>query len=254
MKNQIILTVSESKRLIAKAVAQMDVVQRKMQEGMIVVCTGTTNAYIVEEILGKKIDKRKYWSGRTMPQKFPERSGTEPPERIPGLVLRNGKIVKELDRWNAPEVMEPGDVYIKGCNALDYKNKVGGILIGSEFSRTIGKSIGFIIGKRLSLILPVGLEKLVYEDIMTLCRMNASPDMPIKGKSRLPRLFPVTGTIVTEIEALKILTGVKATLFAAGGIAGAEGAVRLLIEGEESPINETMKLVNEIQGEPRDLL
>ena len=64
----------------------------------------------------------------------------------------------------------------------------------------------------------------------------------------------ITGTIITEIEALGILTGVDAYLYAAGGVAGAEGAVRLLLDGTEDEIEEAFKLVEGIQGEPRYLL
>jgi hypothetical protein len=67
-------------------------------------------------------------------------------------------------------------------------------------------------------------------------------------------MWPVVGTIITEIEALGLLTGVDAYLYSAGGIAGAEGAVRLLVEGTEEEINETLELIESIKGEPRYLL
>ena len=60
MKRQVILTVSESKRLIAKAVAALPEVQNAMKEGTVVVATGTTNAFVLEELWGRKIDKRGY--------------------------------------------------------------------------------------------------------------------------------------------------------------------------------------------------
>ncbi len=67
-------------------------------------------------------------------------------------------------------------------------------------------------------------------------------------------MWPLTGVIITEIEALEILTGVEATLYAAGGIAGAEGSVRLLLIGTEEEVNTALALCNEIKGEPRYLL
>ncbi|HUV33750.1 MAG TPA: hypothetical protein VMW22_02390, partial [Candidatus Desulfaltia sp.] len=69
-----------------------------------------------------------------------------------------------------------------------------------------------------------------------------------------PRMWPLTGTIITEIEALGILTGVDAYLYSSGGIAGAEGAVRLLVEGADEEVEETLELVKSIKGEPRYLL
>ena len=49
------LTVSESKRLIAKGVAAADYVRRAMKEGTLAVGSGSTNGYVVEEIAGAAI-------------------------------------------------------------------------------------------------------------------------------------------------------------------------------------------------------
>ncbi|NLF17032.1 MAG: hypothetical protein GX595_07220, partial [Lentisphaerae bacterium] len=51
------LTVSESKRLIARGVAQCDAVQRARDRGVIAIGSGTTNAYVIEELTGSPIDK-----------------------------------------------------------------------------------------------------------------------------------------------------------------------------------------------------
>ena len=63
MKAELVLTVSESKRLIAKGVAKLDFIQEKMREGVIVLTSGGTNAYVYEELTGKTIDKRAFISG-----------------------------------------------------------------------------------------------------------------------------------------------------------------------------------------------
>jgi len=243
VKRQVVLTVSESKRLIAKAVAAMDIVKRALRDGIVVVAKGSTNSYIVEELLSKKIDKRAYLTGVVTPDE-PLTSGLPKPKPMRDVVLVRGVVDESLDRFTAVEKMGRGDVYIKGANALNYREKAAGILIGSEVGGTIGRTIGYIVGKKIHLVLPVGLEKLVYESIWELARRMNSPD------SEGPSLMPVTGLIVTEIEALKILTGVDATLVASGGIAGAEGAVRLLIEGPEERVEKAMTLLQTIKGEP----
>jgi hypothetical protein len=66
--------------------------------------------------------------------------------------------------------------------------------------------------------------------------------------------LPITGTIITEIEALKTLTGVDSVLYSAGGVAGAEGSVRLLVKGSEEKVKKTMNLVSSIKDEPKYLL
>ena len=47
-----VLTVAESKRLIAKAVAQMPIVKNALANGMVIIIKGTTNRYVAEEITG----------------------------------------------------------------------------------------------------------------------------------------------------------------------------------------------------------
>ena len=57
---QIILTVSESKRIIAKGIAHMPIVQQALQNGMVIIAKGTTNTYVAEEIVGQKIEHGAY--------------------------------------------------------------------------------------------------------------------------------------------------------------------------------------------------
>ena len=247
MKRQFSLAVAESKRLIAKGVAALPEVQQAMEERTVVVATGTTNAYILEELWGKKIDKRAYRSGITTP-KLPEKNPEPQAEKIPDKVFIKGEVAEEYDRITIGPHLKKGDIYIKGANVLNYDDYVAGILIGGMDGATIGNTIGHIIGKQVNLVIPIGLEKLTYEDINELHLLASEEDY--EG----PRMWPIVGTIVTEIEALGLLTGVDAYLYAAGGIAGAEGGVRLMVEGTEEEVKETLELIESIKGEPRYLL
>lgn len=247
MKRQITLTVSESKRLIAKAVKELPQVKAAMKKGKVSVPTGTTNAYVLQELLGEEFDLRRYRSGITTP-KTPERHTEKQEEPMKDIVFVDGKPDPELDRFNCVKDMSPGDIYIKGANALDYLNNTVGVLIGDLQGGTVGGVLGHLIGKKIELIIPIGLEKLVYSDINELHLIASETD------SKGPSLWPLTGTIITEIEALKILTGVNSVLFSSGGIAGAEGAVRLLLYGEDEDVKKAIELVDSIKGEPKYLL
>ena len=246
MRAQVVLTVSESKKLIAKAVAKMPQVKKVLGKGLLAIATGTTNSYVLEEILGRTIDKTSYRSGLTMPAK-PTDQIRLCDEIMPDVVLRDGKPVPELDRFSAVQEMQPGDVFIKGCNALHYPSGIAGILIGLESGGTIGGTIGHIVGRRVNLILPVGLEKAVFGDLHLISRALAEPD---ETAGYFPRMMPIWGSIVTEIEAVETLTGARALHIASGGVGGAEGAVRLLISGDRDQVNSAMSIVEEIQGEP----
>ncbi len=244
MRTQVLLTVSESKRLIAKAVAQMDIVQKARKDGILVVCGGTTNGYLAEELLGETIDKRAFRYGVTAPEN-PERQEGPAASGRKDLIFRQGQIDDTVDRIGIVPDMSRGDVYIKGANALDYQRKVAGILIGNPTGGTVGGAWGRIYGSHLHLIIPVGLEKLVCHDIMEMARKTMTPEYV--G----PTLYPITGIIVTEIEALKMLSGVDAELLAAGGVAGAEGAVYLYLEGDDATIQKAKAVVQSVRGEPR---
>lgn len=247
MKRQVILTVAESKRLIAKGVAALPEVQSAMEGGMVVVATGTTNAYVLQELWGEKFDLRRYRSGITTPN-VPEKAAEKQGEPIPDVVFRKGEVAKELDRYNAVQHMGKGDVYIKGANALDYVGQMVGVLIAGGTGGTVGAVLGTIIGKKITLVIPIGLEKLVYEDMNELHMLTMDPE------NEGPAIWPITGIIFTEIEALEVLCGVQATLISAGGVAGAEGSVRLLVEGMDEDVEAAAELVKGIKGEPRYLL
>ncbi len=99
MKAEVVLTVSECKRLIAKGVAAIPYVQERLEKGIIVVNTGSTNAAVYEELTGTKIDKRAYLTGRTTPASH---KGSWDIAALPDLVLVNGKPDPNLivsQRW-----------------------------------------------------------------------------------------------------------------------------------------------------------
>lgn len=243
MKAHIVLTVPESKRLIAKGVAAMEVVKKAIAEGMVTIAKGTTNGRVVEEILGKKIDRGGYITGRVMPPKGARVNISSP--QIPDVVLRNGQVVEGLSVIDSVAQMKQGDVFIKGCNAVNYQQRLGGILIGHSTGGTIGGTLGTIMARKIHLVLPVGLEKSVYADMNEISRRVREND---EYMGSAPTLIPVSGHIITEIEALEILTGVKALQIAAGGIAGAEGAVWLLIEGGKPQIEKALEIIEECRN------
>lgn len=235
------LTVSESKRLIAKGMAQADFVRRAINEGTLAIGSGTTNAYIVEEITGETIDKKQFVTGRTLPHDY---DGPKLTYNHPDLVIRKGEHLN-IKASEALQDMGPGDVFVKGVNAINYERKQAAVLIGHPTGGGVGSAIGRVVSRRICYLHPVGLEKSVSFNLNEAAD-RANRDSGGKG----PTLWVVPGVIFTEIEALHVLTGVEAMHVAAGGVGGAEGAVWLSIFGTNEQLDKTEEAINSVRGEP----
>ena len=241
MHSVLSLTVSESKRLIAKGVSQADFVRRAMDEGTLAMGSGTTNGYIFEEITGKKIDKYSFVTGNTVPSGY---SGPELTYTHPDLVIQKGERLN-IAASKALADMGPGDVYIKGANAVNYERKQAGVLIGHPTGGGVGAAIGTVVSKRICYLHPVGLEKSVSADLDEVAeRMNRDSD----GTGVV--LWVVPGVIFTEVEALRVLADVEAIPVASGGVGGAEGAVWLALFGNNDQLDKAEEVVSSIRGEP----
>jgi len=243
-----LLTVSESKRLIAKGVANHPDVLRALTGGTVVICKGTTNAYVVEEILGKEIQRTDYVTGCVVPA---ARQGQSPTSsKLPDVILERGRILEGTSSKEIVGKLKPGDIFIKGANAINYERGQAALLIGHPTGGTIGAAIGVLVARRVKLLVPVGLEKNIPGDLNEVASSMAEADERDTSDPRpIPTLWPIPGEIFTEIEAIELLTGCDATQTAAGGIAGAEGAVRLLIEGDADQIKKARMLISNVQGE-----
>ena len=251
-----ILTVADSKRLIAKAVVQMPIVKNALANGMVIVIKGTTNAYVADEITGKKVDHGAFVTGRIEPEKGAKLLVAKTTNH---LILEKGKVV-DIPLPEAVKKLKPGDVVMKGGNALDYKNKLAAVDILDPSGGTTGITMPFIVARKAYLVIPIGLEKLVAGDIVDLTLKMREPieSLPVaSGLSAapfpgniLPSMWLLTGEIVTELEAINILTGATAFQSSAGGVSGAEGAVWLVFRGTKGQVTKALDLVRSIQGEP----
>ncbi|MBN1671484.1 MAG: hypothetical protein JXR37_10650 [Kiritimatiellae bacterium] len=235
------LTVSESKRLIAKGVAQAEFVRNAMKKGTLAIGSGTTNGYLVEEITGEPIDKTKLVTGRTLPHGY---EGPKLAYTHPDLVIRKGERL-DIKASEALADMGPGDVFVKGANALNYERKQAAVLIGHPTGGGVGAALGTVTARRIRYLHPVGLEKNVGADLNDVAaRLNADAE----GKG--PTLWVVPGDIFTEIEALRVLADVEAVHVASGGVGGAEGAVWLALFGSAKHLDKAHEVIQSVRGEP----
>jgi hypothetical protein len=239
-----ILTVAEAKRLIARAVKLHPAVDAALKNGIVAVAKGSTNSYVVEELTGERIRRQHYCTGVTRPLRGGQAGETA--DRLPDLVLRKGERVQGTPAVKMAAEMGPGDVFIKGANALNYDKRQAGILIGHPTGGTVGAVLGTLVSRRVTLLIPVGLEKSIPGDIHELYREMAAAGPTGSG----PMLWPVDGEILTEVEAIGLLSGARAAPIGAGGIGGAEGSVRLSVWGSAEQVNRAEAAIEAVLGEP----
>jgi len=250
--DQFVLTPAAGKRLIAKAAAGHPAVQATLKNGTLVIIAGTTNGYVAEEILTKigqirNFERQHFFRGITLPPSQPMTdTGRLPDEsRFPGdVVIVEGQWQPGQTIFDVIDDLKQGDVILKGANAVDISAKRAGILIGHPQGGTIAAVLPAVTGRRVKLILPVGVEKRVATDLDRIATMLNASD------ARGPRFWPVPGEILTEIEAIQLLTGAAAEVAAGGGIGGAEGSVWLAVSGTKEQEQAARKIIKDIAGEP----
>jgi hypothetical protein len=245
---QFCITPSMGKRLIGRGIARHPAVVRVLDEGTLVIIAGTTNGYVAEEIL-RSSGQDEGFSRVGFRRGVVAAPGAQVPDHaFPGdVIIRNGTWQRGLTIFDIAGELKQGDIVLKGGNALDPQGQTA-VHIGHPQGGTILAAMPAIVGRRVQLIIPIGLEKRVSEDVRVLAARCVRP------ASRGPRLYPMLGQAFTEIDAIRLLTGAEAFLLAAGGVYGAEGATWLGLEGSAEQISSAADLIRSVAGEPACLV
>jgi hypothetical protein len=135
---------------------------------------------VAEEILkslGQRngFSKERFYRGIVLPP-----GGTNEEGRLgdgghfPGnVVIERGVLQKDKSILDLADCLREGDVILKGANSLDPEKKQAAVLIGYPRGGTTLTILQAVVGRRMRLILPVGLEKRIPGDLMELdSRLN----------------------------------------------------------------------------------
>ena len=241
---QFLLTVSMGKRLIADALAADESVLRCAKEHCLVVIMGSTNAELATA-LAKKLSlpfsPKGFHRGL---QRGNEQVSNPTPPQTADFIVKEGQRLEGKTIFDVVDTLGPDDIILKGANAIHLESRTAGILIASTVRGTIIPITSVAVGRRTRLIHPVGLEKRVERPISELARLaNRS------GQKGL-RLMESCGDIYTELDAVRDLFSVRATLLAAGGVLGAEGSVLLQLHGNEENLCKAETYFRSIQDTP----
>lgn len=245
MRALFVFTPPEAKRFIAKAVAQLPYVKKAKEDGEIVISHGSTTGRVAEELLGKRLERDKFISGQII-------NGilcvTQAEEKPPIIVIRKGKVVPpEMTMEEVLKNFDDSSVFIKGANAVDPEGNAG-VYVAHHAGGTIGYAYAILSARGCHLIVPVGLEKLV-PSVREAAKHLGQAALDYSSGIRIGMIPIMNATVVTEIDAFRILFGLEAIHVGSGGINGSEGAVTLVVEGEKKDLDLAIKLIESIKGE-----
>ena len=246
-------TPAVSKGLIAKGVAALPQVKKAFEKGRVVISTGSTTSHIYRELVGTwpegvlacgMVTGKGLCVGRGMTDFLGSHGHAK------YWYLEKGSPVQTEDLDEVLAGCTAQDVFMKGANALDPVGQAG-VLLGMENGGTVGKAIGHVMAKGIHFIIPVGLEKMVRGSVsdcageMGIHRLDYCSGMPVG-------LMPLSGEVVTEIEAIVRMTQLEVRHVAAGGISGGEGSVALLVKGEKDQVEKILDLYTILKQESEE--
>lgn len=241
---QFYLTPIQGKNLIAKAVVSLPQVRKAVLEHTVAIVAGTTNAPVAYELLrligqNDGFDSSGFYRGVTVP------SRVSPQGEFGGdVIIRQGKWLKGSTIFDIADSLTKDDMIFKGGNAVNLEDHEAGVLLGNPAVGTAQPILTAVYGRRVKLYIPIGLEKRISERISKIAALVNLPN----GTGL--RLLPLPGEVITELEAIKILTGVKASLIAGGGILGAEGGCYYLAEGEKASLGDLRAVLASLEQMP----
>lgn len=241
---QISLTPAAGKQLIALALAQNEALLNAAKEHTVVIVAGTTNSYAAKavlEALGENGFSGQHFfrgivSGQPVPAGLPEMDGD--------VVIEKGKWIHGKTIQEVAPTLKAGDMILKGANAVDLKTGEAAVLIGHPSGGTLAGIFEASIGRRVQVLVPVGVEKRVDGPIPRLCSLCNCPD------ATGVRLAPAPGTAYTEVDAIRELTGAQAALIAAGGVCGYEGIAWFQCSGTEEQLEKVKLLWQRVKDTP----
>lgn len=242
---QFVVTSSMGKRLIGRGMAAHPAVRAALADRTLVIVAGTTNGYVAEEILAatgqsEGFTRRGFRRGVTTPP-----GASAPAAEFGGdVVLVGGVWQKGKEIFDVADGLTAGDVVLKGANALSLEAGKAAVYIGHPRAGTIGATLPAVYGRRVRLIVPVGLEKRIVGGLDEIAAAVNAPE------AEGPRLLPMPGEVFTELTAIELLTGAKAFLVAAGGVYGAEGCLWIAATGSDAQVRAAGELIASVAAEP----
>lgn len=241
-KLQVTLTVEESKEIISLGLMKHKTFVNSLERGKILLKGGTTVSKISEKLINYPL---------RICGRITSRGTVSSKNLVDGhhsIVYSkgNGDNVDE----NLVEVVQEfskNDLIICGANAIDYKGNAA-TMIGSSDGGSIGQILNSLNDGETNIIIPVGLEKMIFGDLDEIIGKSSRNGKTISWGMAVG-LMPLKGEVFTEIEAIKQLADVDCFQIGAGGLGNAQGSVTLEIWSDSNEeFDKIFKILKEIKS------
>ena len=142
------------------------------------------------------------------------------------------------------KVLSPEEAWLKLESYLSPTERIAKVATTEALGRVLSgwRKLSF------HLVFPVGLEKLIPVPIQEAAR-EAKQLKYDYAMGLCCGLLPLPeGGAVSEIDAIRILSGATAIPIAAGGLGGAEGAITLIVKGSDEQVKKALGYVEQSKG------
>ncbi|MHA1304325.1 MAG: hypothetical protein ACTSQE_05715 [Candidatus Heimdallarchaeaceae archaeon] len=250
MRALIVLTQSECKRVIARGLAKHPQVQSALEQGKTFIARGSTAAYVLEELLGEKVEKNHYIAGQVTgdKEKLFRFGGLSKEKRLAEIIIEKGE-PREIEGSTVEELKKftPDDVMIKGANTLG-EDWIPGVYLAHPEAGTIGVILPIAIARGVPIIVPVSLTKRCSENIWDMSQILGNQTFDPDYVMGYPiGIMPIPGEVFTELDAFEMLyPDVNFYHIGSGGVGKAEGSLHFLLTGEEEAVKEAYNNIKQL--------
>lgn len=243
---QITLTVEEAKEVIALGILKHPIFVNSLKKGKILFKGGTTVSKITEKLVGipLRICGRITSRGTV--------SSLNIVNEPHSIILNNGNWI-DVDDIIDEEIQNftEDDLIVCSANAFDSNGRAA-LMVGDLGGGNVGKSISLWYSEGASVIIPVGIEKMIPGDLDKIIYRSGRRTKYFSWGMSVG-LIPLLGEIFTEVDAVKALANVDCFAIGAGGLGEAQGSTTLEICGEKSELNIIIDILIKIKNSDTDI-
>ncbi|MFX1515377.1 MAG: hypothetical protein ACFFC6_03650 [Promethearchaeota archaeon] len=246
MRCQFVFNPWEARAFIAKTILNHPDVEEALENGVIALGRGITNAYILREMLEVtnntdfQVNVDNYVAGIVDGTLWASNSTTRTPE----VAFYNGEPRFEpMDK-----TIEKADLVIKGGNALG-PDWIAGVLCAHPAGGTIGIVYARAVARGIKILVPISVGKMIPYSVTDIVS-DLGGQRAIDYVRGMPvGLFPIVGgEIFSEIEAIQTLGMVEVYPIGAGGVYGGAGATIFELSGIKEEVKKIIDLYEKIKN------